>query len=132
MEIIKRIQELTAEIDQKTAELNSLYLRGKPLDALMKTVSAALGVSVEDIKHGSRKRKNTIARQVFAYVANKYLKIHVSEVAEYLHKNRTTVIYYVDVISDLLSVNDEETTKTINKINTYQYGNENSTLQPYL
>lgn len=72
-------------------------------------------VSEQDIKGSSRKSDISILRQLFAFILVKQGK-HPEEVAKTICRDRSTVLYAVKNMYDLIEVRDKRTTEYLSKV----------------
>lgn len=115
------IDALAAAINDKVAELAQMRaemsrLKEKPLEGLLQLIADVCEVTPDEVIGDSRAVKFVIPRQVFCYVANKHYDIHPVRIGEIINKDRSTVIYSIGAVSNLLEVGDPQTTRIIDQI----------------
>ena len=71
-------------------------------DAIFDAVFAETGVGYWDIIDSTRKREVVRARIIAAYLIYKYTKLSDNQVAEIIKRDRTTILYYRDMIANVL------------------------------
>lgn len=55
-----------------------------------------------------RKEDKVLARQIFSYLCRNMTSLTDDEISKYVHRDRTTVIHSVEVITDYIKVNNPQ------------------------
>lgn len=102
-----RIQSLKKEIHKLKMRIINPYkphLYNKDLGDLMDIISKVTFVTKEDIIGRVRKREYVLPRALFCYVANVHLKKTKSEIARYINRDHTSVIYFIKRYQDFIEI----------------------------
>lgn len=85
------------------------------VSAIISIISGALNVPVYAILSESRRAEAKEARQICAYLINRFLpSVPTSEIAKALQRDRSTIHHTLNYVNDRISTNDE---RFINKLN---------------
>ena len=83
---------------------------------VLNIVCQAAGVSPQDIKERNRGHKSLIPRQVYCFLASEMATIASGrEIADLIHRERTTFISAVNKCKDMISIKDKAYVNLYNK-----------------
>jgi len=102
-----RIQSLKKEIHKLKMRIINPYkphYYNKDLNDLMDIISKVTFVTKEDIIGRVRKQEFVLPRALFCYVANVHLKKTKSEIARYINRDHTSVIYFIKRYQDYIDM----------------------------
>jgi chromosomal replication initiation ATPase DnaA len=85
-------------------------------DGLRKLICDELCVAWDDLLRKNRRREIVTARQVYFFLAQKYLKKKDPDIASLFRMDRTNVVTGRQRVVDLLQIGDSIITNTINNI----------------
>ena len=89
------------------------------LNKILAAVSEITGVSKSKIQSTERYKKTMAARHLFCYFARTKTNATLLQIGNMLNRHHSTVINSLQLISDMIDINDEETKNSIQKIDDY-------------
>lgn len=95
LETVKRILKIDANKKEITLQIIS------------DTVAKYYGVTLEDLKSSARNKKISNARKIAVFLIREILQTGYTEIAEFLNKKHTTMIYSYDTVKEEIQKNSD-------------------------
>ena len=89
------------------------------LNKILAAVSEITGVSKSKIQGTERFKKTMFARHLFCYFAKEKTNATLVQIGNFINRHHSTVINSLQLISDMIDIDDEETKNSIQKIDDY-------------
>lgn len=86
------------------------------LGNLLRAISIALNINVEDIKRKNRRKDIVEARQLFYYFARSKFDVTLKTIADYLGQDHTTIVHGLTALQDKIDTNYNDINNTIKKL----------------
>lgn len=86
---------------------------------ILKSVSEVTGVPAEKIQGKERYKKTMEARHLFCYFAKQKTNATLVQIGNMINRHHSTVINSLQLISDMIDIDDEDTKNSIQKIDDY-------------